>query len=291
MLCHCTIWLAQLSRTSHQPYDSVLWFPCGIFGVELFCIISGFVIFMTLDRRPSPRDFGVARLARLYPAFLVSMLVTTLLIGEPIATGRVLANLTMVPAAFGQSQLDGSYWSPLYELGFHVLAGLASIVFRWRQPERPCAVWLAAELLVRAVFHGVPLGPLMTVTQTSFAHLFVIGIMLYRLRVGQVTPLTVPLLTLSIAMALYGPAAGIGPMFKLEYVGIIAALSLLVWLATIRFARFLCVMPLRFFGRISYPLYLVHQAAGFVLLDRLHALGLGLNLAVAITMAAAVLLA
>jgi peptidoglycan/LPS O-acetylase OafA/YrhL len=129
------------------------------------------------------------------------------------------------------------------------------------------------------------------VTQTSFAHLFVMGIMLYRLRAGQATPLTVPLLGLSVAMALYGPASGIGPMFKLEYVGIIAGLSLLVWLATTRFARLLCVMPLRFFGRISYPLYLVHQAAGFVLLDWLHALGLGLNLAVAITMAAAVGLA
>jgi peptidoglycan/LPS O-acetylase OafA/YrhL len=129
------------------------------------------------------------------------------------------------------------------------------------------------------------------VTQTSFAHLFVIGIMLYRLRAGQATPLSVPLLMLSIAMALYGPASGIGPMFRLEYVGIIAALSLLVWLATTWSGRFLCVMPLRFFGRISYPLYLVHQAAGFVLLDRLHRQGLDLNLAVAITIAAAVLLA
>ena len=80
-------------------------------------------------------------------------------------------------------------------------------------------------------------------------------------------------------------------MFRLEYVGIIAGLSLLVWLATTRLGLFLSVMPLRFFGRISYPLYLVHQAAGFVLLDRLHALGLDLNLAVAVTMAAAVLLA
>jgi peptidoglycan/LPS O-acetylase OafA/YrhL len=129
------------------------------------------------------------------------------------------------------------------------------------------------------------------VTQTSFAHLFVIGIMLYRLRARQATPLSVPLLMLSISMALYGPASGIGAMFKLEYVGIIAGLSLLVWLATIRPGRLLCVMPLRFFGRISYPLYLVHQAAGFVLLDRLYELGLDLNLAVAITMAAAVLLA
>jgi peptidoglycan/LPS O-acetylase OafA/YrhL len=291
MLFHYTVWLAQLSRASHQPYGSVLWFPYGIFGVELFFIISGFVIFMTLERRPSLADFGLARFARLYPAFLVSMLVTTLLIGEPIGSVKVLANLTMVPAAFGQSQLDGSYWSLLYELGFYVLVALVCIVFRWRAPELPCAVWLTAELLVRAVFHGVPLGPLMTVTQTSFAHLFVIGIMLYRLRAGQATPLSVPLLMLSIAMALYGPASGIGPMFRLEYVGIIAALSLLVWLATTWSGRFLCVMPLRFFGRVSYPLYLVHQAAGFVLLDRLHRQGLDLNLAVAITIAAAVLLA
>jgi peptidoglycan/LPS O-acetylase OafA/YrhL len=291
MLFHYTVWLAQLSRTSHQPYGSVLWFPYGIFGVELFFIISGFVIFMTLDRRPTLADFGLARFARLYPAFFVCMLATILLIGEPINSAKVLANLTMVPAAFGQSHLDGSYWSLLYELGFYLLAAVACIICRCRRPELPCVVWLLAEFVVRAVFHGVPLGPLMTATQTSFAHLFVIGIMLYRLRARQATPLTLPLLLLSVAMALYGPSSGIGPMPKVEYVGIIAGLSILVWLATTRFGLLLGVGPLRFLGRISYPLYLVHQAAGFVLLDRLHALGLHQNLSVAITMTAAVVLA
>ena len=42
----------------------------GHFGVELFFIISGFVILMTIERLKTVRDFAIARVTRLMPAFL-----------------------------------------------------------------------------------------------------------------------------------------------------------------------------------------------------------------------------
>jgi hypothetical protein len=43
-------------------------FVYGLFGVELFFIMSGFVIFMTLERSATLFDFAVSRFARLPPA-------------------------------------------------------------------------------------------------------------------------------------------------------------------------------------------------------------------------------
>jgi peptidoglycan/LPS O-acetylase OafA/YrhL len=44
----------------------------GHFGVNLFFIISGFVIFMTLERSANLSDFSISRFARLWPAYLAS---------------------------------------------------------------------------------------------------------------------------------------------------------------------------------------------------------------------------
>jgi peptidoglycan/LPS O-acetylase OafA/YrhL len=51
----------------------------GTYGVELFFMISGFVILMTLQRSRSWVDFAVHRFARLYPAYWLSVACACLL--------------------------------------------------------------------------------------------------------------------------------------------------------------------------------------------------------------------
>jgi len=48
----------------------------GKYGVELFFVISGFVIFMTLERSGSVRQFAVSRIARLFPAYWAAIFCT-----------------------------------------------------------------------------------------------------------------------------------------------------------------------------------------------------------------------
>src|SRR5260221_8118683 len=57
----------------------------GHFGVELFFIISGFVILMSIERSKTVRAFAISRVTRLVPAFLVALLLaTTILIFWPM---------------------------------------------------------------------------------------------------------------------------------------------------------------------------------------------------------------
>ena len=56
----------------HVPH----WLHYGNLGVQLFFIISGFVIFLTLNRTQKATDFIVSRLSRLYPAYWVAIALT-----------------------------------------------------------------------------------------------------------------------------------------------------------------------------------------------------------------------
>jgi peptidoglycan/LPS O-acetylase OafA/YrhL len=50
--------------------------PWGYLGVNLFFVISGFVIFMTLDRTLVPLDFVISRTSRLFPAYWAAIIIT-----------------------------------------------------------------------------------------------------------------------------------------------------------------------------------------------------------------------
>jgi len=63
---HFTTRFGELFKGDPSPSIS---FPTGYYGVNLFFIISGFVIFMTLERTKKPMDFVVSRFSRLFPAY------------------------------------------------------------------------------------------------------------------------------------------------------------------------------------------------------------------------------
>jgi peptidoglycan/LPS O-acetylase OafA/YrhL len=75
----------------------------GYLGVDLFFVISGFVVLMTAWDRP-PRSFIVSRVVRLYPAYWIAVSATTLVsivAGDEryhVTAAQYLANLTMLNA-------------------------------------------------------------------------------------------------------------------------------------------------------------------------------------------------
>ena len=130
VLFHYT-WRAhnKLSDLQTIPYG-LAW---GHYGVELFFAISGFVIFMTLERTRQTADFIVSRFSRLFPAFWAGILVTTsavtLLGAGSLAqpANVILANFTMLQGFLYLPSVDGVYCSLTVELGFY-----ACMLALWR---------------------------------------------------------------------------------------------------------------------------------------------------------------
>ncbi len=212
----------------------------------------------------------------------------------------VIANLTMVPGLFGYSGVDGAYWTLLYELLFYGLAALAVLGMQWRKPELPCFVWLVIVLVMRLIgfdrlpgqIHTLPVPLIPTLIVAPYANLFIIGIILYRLHTGHRTWQTYLLLGFALAMSL-----GDGPRLAFEalsvplFPAIIAGFAGIVWLAVTDWLPILHAAPLKFLGRISYPLYLIHGSAGYAVIRRLETDGASANFAVATAMVLAVVVA
>lgn len=116
-----------------NKYDFFFW---GRMGVQFFFIISGFVIYMTLERAISLIDFAKKRLVRLWPAMLllstITFLVFTLFDSTPLfIDSHRFSNLIYSWTFLGKSlntldltYIDGSYWSLWVEIQFYILSAL-----------------------------------------------------------------------------------------------------------------------------------------------------------------------
>jgi peptidoglycan/LPS O-acetylase OafA/YrhL len=123
----------KISPISQNIYDFVRLFPIfgsdgGGVGVDIFFMLSGFLIFMTIHKNnPSVKTFFKNRLLRLMPVHV--FLIGTILSSAGIVT--LLLNLFMIVDFFPTYQnLNLVSWTLSYELVFYILAAIWFILFR-----------------------------------------------------------------------------------------------------------------------------------------------------------------
>lgn len=244
--------------------------PYGILAVHLFFMISGFVIFMTLSRTRTPMDFIVSRLSRLFPVFWVAVLFTQLVVSlAPLPTGSVTwreaaVNLTMLAGPLGVQWVDNVYWSLVIELSFYTIM-LSLFITGWiKEIEHLVIPWIFAEITAICLAHrahqAIPQA-LAVVFLLKYAHLFLAGVLFYRLRF--IGPSRARHLLLGCCLItqfiVHGFWAG---LFGAAFFGLFYALSM-------RRFPLVTMRPLVFLGTISYSLYLIHQNIGYVIMRAL----------------------
>ena len=125
----------QLSPVHYPLLENI--FKYGNLGVELFFIISGYVVLMSAYNK-TVRQFFISRVVRLYPAFWVACTITfgvMYLFGPAKGTPgwsifidasvkKYMMNMTMLQQFFGAGDLDGVYWTLSYEIIFYFLISL-----------------------------------------------------------------------------------------------------------------------------------------------------------------------
>lgn len=274
--------------------------PKGCFGVQLFFLISGFVILRTLERTHDLRSFAIARFARLYPPFFVCATFTLTVIGRThghlasLNAKAIAINYTMLAQLVGVQFIDPSYWTLTYEVLFY--AGAALIWFQLRPQRRlevPCLIWLGCSLVGHLVKGIYKHHRMCTLIDVDYANLFVLGMMLYYFSQGFRSRLTIPTFGAALLMALIPPEInGVGVVLsRAVFLALIASFCGCIWLAADARIGFLDLRPLVFLGEISYSLYLIHQIVGFAIIHAFLGAGWEPNVAVIATVALVVGLA
>jgi peptidoglycan/LPS O-acetylase OafA/YrhL len=276
----------------------------GFYAVQLFFMISGFVIYFTLERSATWKDFAFSRVTRLYPAYWTALTLMVILerfiFGRPIWVGGYITNMTMFQEFLGFSNLDNVFWSLTVEVAFYLIMGVLFAAGLSSRIEPLGAIWLVVACLWSAVdqYLGIVLpAALPRMLILRYAPFFVAGITFYL--VSQRGPTTARLGLIAAALA---SAAFIDGLWDndvpaiawpdvLHRLGVAVVLFGLFAAAVAGRLRFAISPVTLWFGTISYCLYLSHRNLGYSTLFRLHDEGVAISTSFLIALADALILA
>lgn len=269
-----------------QPVESI--FPnasyltgLGAFGVDLFFVISGFVILMTAWNADIPK-YVASRVSRLFPAYWACVALSAVLLIviwplKSVSFTQAATNMTLVQRAFGVADVDGVYWTLWAELRFYLLMAVFVVIgITTRRVLAFCILW--------PILGGIALTSESTMASTilvaEWAPLFAAGMALF---VVKREPRNIAAwLTLGFCSLL---AAGISGQHTLdtivnnltnrEFPGIVGWLVVLASIALVgvftmtRFAR-IGGKRMVVLGALTYPLYLLHEYWGWWVIHLFH---------------------
>ncbi|MEU3778824.1 acyltransferase [Streptomyces sp. NPDC032472] len=245
----------------------------GWLGVELFFLVSGFVICMSAWGRTAG-EFAVSRISRLFPAYWAAVVFTsTVLFAWPEVRGvkafrDVVVNLTMLQGGMDVPHIDDAYWTLFVELKFYVLFAL--VVLRgvtYRNCVVFCGVWTLAGIVAPTADSGL----LSFFAIPSFSPYFIAGIAFHLMRRFRPNAVLWTIVGLQFLLA-----QSFVRSRMITNLGRTTALELPPWPAHVIITCGFLVMAgialgafdrirwrwLPHAGALTYPLYLIHMMAG-----------------------------
>ncbi|MET9354190.1 acyltransferase [Streptomyces sp. NPDC006617] len=257
-------------------------FAYGCLGVQVFFVISGFVICMSGWGR-SPRSFFASRASRLLPAYWVAVVLVTAVFALPVVAYEAvspsegLLNLTLLHQPLGADRVLGVDWTLWAEIRFYALFALCVVLpgASRRRVILFCACWTLGAAIAQAAEE--PLLDLVLMPQ--YAPFFIGGIGLYLVHRDRRDAYAWGIVAVSWLIGQYwavqdlwrppSPDAfanrtsfGIILIVTLGFA--LVAVIALGWLSWADW-RWLTVA-----GALTYPFYLVHEHLGWVVIEALH---------------------
>ena len=159
MLCHVRYYFRE---TDFAEISERMFFP-GAMGVDLFFIISGFImVYTTVNSKCSSHDiyaFAVKRVARIWPPYIAACLLYASF--DQILTNSVtyvplIKSLLFQPISFDSPPYFGAFhpngWTLVFEVYFYLIFGLSMIFGRWRWTT--LITWILLSVVVFPWFAG-----------------------------------------------------------------------------------------------------------------------------------------
>lgn len=270
-----------LERTWKWPVQN------GHLAIEIFFVLSGFIMAhnyadrMTTAGRTGPvyRKFLWARVARIYPVHLTTLLMVLLLsftspsdfrraLGEDFPDNPVnfLGNLLMLQAVPPFRGYDAPSWSLSCEFGAYLLMPVLAMWAVRRLSPRAALIWavvvlVAGVLALNATPVTNPWKMSYSVMWLRIAVEFTAGVLLWAWWRAKARPsarwdvVAVGCLLFTVVVAFT-----VDPEARINFVALpfLAIFVLACASASGPFGRLLCTRPMVWTGNLTYSLYLVH---------------------------------
>lgn len=287
--------------SEYFPYRSTtdsIPFRLGHFGVNLFFVISGFVILASLERSPSIVNFARNRILRLIPPLLlivpicyVSELLASVTDFHKLASPRnlvpslTLLNPEILSMFLGRNfqWVMGVQWTLSVEIAFYILA---SAVFFFVSRRKIVEILLVIACLTSAIFvlagrfdshHAAMVRRILEVLGVNYSFYFLAGMCLYRIRYRNKPRFNFGIYLLCLVLCEFvasGGRRGFQEGYSFAFAAaLIFAIFTVTALATLKseYMRLLRSRILVTIGNASYELYLVHEVVGVLVIFQLSA--------------------
>ncbi|MEU5596595.1 acyltransferase [Streptomyces sp. NPDC020298] len=258
------------------------YFAYGCLGVQVFFVISGFVICMSGWGR-SLKSFFASRASRLLPAYWLAIVLVTAVFALPAVTFKAvspsdaLVNLTMLQQPLGVDRVLGVCWTLWAEIRFYALFAL--LVVLPGASRRRVIFFCAGWILAAAIAQGAHQPLLDIVLMPEYAPFFVGGVGLYLVHRDRSDVYAWGIVAVSWLIGqhyavralwnasnphAFGHRTSFGIMLVVTLGFLAVAAIALGWLHWADW-RWLTVA-----GALTYPFYLVHEHLGWVVIKVLH---------------------
>lgn len=233
----------------------------GSVGVCVFMMISGMMITLVAQRQ-SASAFTISRFARVYPTFVLCMIVTAMLspLGPPNfydSWGQMAANLLIHAPAFGYRYVDTVYWALVIEINFYI-AMMLLIATGWlRHLQAIVVVWLGLQIV--SLFIG-PQLPLIG-RDYYFVTAGVVMALLYQRRNER---LNLALLAVSLLLCLKTSTVYAHAWHYDAFIAGVLTIGLFASFLLMRGRTFKLPLAHRI-GSMTYSLYLLHFSLGMTI--------------------------
>jgi len=260
------------------------YFKYGYLGVDLFFIISGFVIILSI-KEYSLSTFLKSRIIRLYPAYWFCLTVTFLVmliwggINYSVSIKQFLVNTTMFQGLFGVRSVDGVYWSLLVELKFYIIIAVYMVLRKIRRFDLNVLIlfWLVLSCLpvfidFNSFFITKILGFVFILNYSSY---FIAGMLFYKIYKEGSNLIYVLGLLVCVCLSIHHGILQIdflqdtyGAIFSPLAISLhIASFYIIMYLTCCQKLNILNSPKLIKLGILTYPLYLLHQNIGYILFN------------------------
>lgn len=256
------------------------WANYGQYGVWLFFIISGFVIYSSLDRVSNSLAFIYSRFIRLYPAYWFCVVITFTVVsffgldGREVTLSDMLINLSMLQMFIGVPHVDGAYWSLTVELIFYFWIFILLKSKSVDKIEIFLVLFLAISFICKVYIPDVN-KYFKFIVMVEYSPLFCLGVSLYLFFINQRRIINSCVSFFSVAVLIIDKSADVQLVMLIVVSLFIAGVN--------GYISVLRSKVLLFFGYISYPFYLLHQNVGYVILNMLYEINVNGYIAVVLT--------
>jgi peptidoglycan/LPS O-acetylase OafA/YrhL len=248
----------------------------GYLGVQLFFVVSGYLILMSTNR--SAWEFAKGRVKRIYPLYWMAIILITAITYLPTLSKnqpdflQILASITMFPTAFDQGWIDGAHWFMLIEIQFYLLIFVLLKLRAGKHLPTIFPIW-AIVILIWYVFDLNRFNIWYLYGPFSF---ICGGAIIYSIKQSGWNLLRVVGLIAAITGGLYSRLGSLDYLSEIrntQYSATVVTVIVLIIFGLLLLTLLPKISNMHipgavFLGAITYPLFLIHGRLGYMALER-----------------------